>query len=134
MSTIELIVKDNWNNIFDLIKYNDRWLCNWCGGQWWFSFTKMFNNLISIREKYKILQYIIFPTLDKNKLSQLNFDMSLLCCMHDIDYWQHNWFIKSNYKLAKNIIRLFHWTKWWIVLWILTFLWTTIFWYKYYNK
>lgn len=133
MKTIEKIVIENWYDVFDLLKA--QWKeCNWCWWQWWFSFTNMFNKIINLRNKYKLLQKIILPTYNKDKLVILNSDLSLICCMHDKEYNKKKWFIKSNYKLAKNICKLFHWTTYRYILAVCTFLWTTIFWYKYYNK
>jgi len=139
MKTIDIILQENWYTKEDLLNFEKVWVCNWCWWEWWFNFSKFLEKLINLRENNKILKFFILRKYDKDKLKQLLFDLSLICCIHDKSY--NDWkticdFLNANFKLGKNINKLFHWTNSFtrFLIFISVFWWTTIFWYKYFKK
>lgn len=124
MKTIDQIITDNWFIRNELIVCKQSGICNWCWWKWGFNFTKALNKI---------------PYFNSNKKQELLFDLSLICNMHDLQYnkwWTFLDFINYNYILANNVMRLFHWTNSIarMILFVLIFWWTTLFWYKYFNK
>ena len=73
---------------------------------------------------------------DINKQEYLLYDLDFICDIHDLQYWKGGWifsYIKANYILAKNMYTLLHWFNCRKILFIVVFLWTTLFGFKYYN-
>ena len=123
MTTIERMLLDNWYTYKKLKLVCIRAWCNGCWGKWGFNFTKFMAHL---------------PYFDSKKWNKLLNDLTLICNMHDIWYYEWGWFvdyIKANYKFAKNVFLLIHWTNLLVRVFILIilFVWTTLFWFKYFN-
>ena len=123
MSTIEQIVAENWYTIEELKECERKWICNGMGWKWGIQWTNLMRAL---------------PYFQGEKEKKLLEDLDLISDMHDI--WFHKWwwildFIKANYKLALGVCRLIYWTKTIdrILVFIIIFLSTTLFWRKYFN-
>ena len=119
MTTIEQIIKENWYTIYELKKYYKEWRVNW----FW-------------PKHYNLFKYL--PRFNSKKFFQLKLDLNLIADIHDLSYnkwWNVLDFIKANYILWKNVIRLLHWTNffWRLLVFLWLFLWTTLFGFKYFN-
>ena len=123
MSTIKKILKENWCSIWQYKECIKSWICNWIWGKGWINFDK-------------IMYWL--PYFDTTRWKQLHKDLDYLSMCHDKSYnkwWNILDFIKSNYILSVNILRLIHWTKWYskLLVFILVFGGTTMFGFRYFN-
>jgi len=121
MTTIKAILKTANISKDDIAEYRKVWICNWCGWKWGWSISDSLESL---------------PYFKEEKRKNLLKDIKIICCLHDYDFFKKTWFLKSNYKLAIRILQLLHWTTTWkrLLLFILIFWGTTLFWYKYYKE
>jgi len=116
MNTIKQIISDNWYTIEQLKK------CKHCNGCW--------------PKKHNFFKYL--PKFDNSKFDKLKQDMNLICNIHD-DMYYKGWnifdFLKANYILWENIMRLAHWTNltWRIIIFFIFFLGTTLWGFRYFN-
>ena len=123
MTTIEQILQENWCSILEYKKCIKSWVCNWIWWKGWINFDKLINKL---------------PYFDTTKWKKLHQDLDYLSMCHDLSYnkgWNLFNFLKANYILWKNVIKLIHWTNlfWKVLVFLCIFLWTTLFGFKYYN-
>ena len=126
MSTIEKIARYSDEKI-EL--YKKEWIINGCGGKGSFKFDKIISFVIDFLQKRE--------GYDAEKGKKLKRDINRVCAEHDIDYFLHIWFFKSNFIFAKNIFLLCkNWTSFVekSFLFIIIFFWLNIFWLKYYLK
>ena len=123
MRTIERILKELWTTEKEIrIKCKEIW----CNGCWWkggFNYTEYLRSL---------------PYFQKEKEQRLLEDITLLCNYHDLLYskwWKLKDFIRANYIFVSSIITLLHWTNilWRLFIFIVIFIWMTIWWRKYFN-
>ena len=97
--------------------------CNWCWWKWGIDFDNLMEAL---------------PYFRQDKGQKLMQDLRLVCCLHDLCFtrwWNWKDFLKCNWQFAKNVYQLINWTKWIyrIIIFIVLFLWTTLFGKKYFN-
>jgi len=113
MATIEQILKDNWYTISEISKCMNKWCCNWL---WPY--------------KHNFFKYL--PNFKSEKFQTLKKDLNYISCIHDIaftNWWNLLDFLRANYILWLNIIKLLHWTNflWRLFIFLIFFLWTTLF-------
>lgn len=79
------------------------------------------------------------PLVDVNKLDKLYDRIDKECCTpHDLAFengWYYFDFLKANYIFSRGIVRLLNWTSFYgkLAVFIMAFLWTTIFGKKAFN-
>ena len=123
VKTINRIIKENWFTRTDISVYRKMWVCNWAWWKGWIKWTKLWSLLHWFQTK---------------KGKQLLIDIDLISDMHDIRFYLWWWlfdFIKANYKFCLNMMQLLWWTNTpsRLLLFIILFLWVTIFWIKYFT-
>ena len=125
MRTIEkILLKNNMTKEF-VIDLKTKWVSNWCWGQWGFNFDKF---LIKVQK---------FFNFDYKKFFSFKNDMWIICWIHDNKFtlwWNFIDFICANLQFANDVTSIIHWT-WFIrkfFVFLSTFFWTMIFWYRYF--
>ena len=123
MRTIEQIIKENWFTLEELRECEKKWICNGMGWKWWIQWTNLMRAL---------------PYFQWDKEKKLLNDLDLVADIHDISYykwWNVFDFLKSNYILWLNIMRLLYWTNTFdrLLVFIIVFGGTTLFGSKYFN-
>lgn len=103
--------------------YFEKWIINWCGWKDWFSFDSLMDNIKS------------FKWFDLEKLQALKDDIREICYIHDLDFYEKNWFYKSNFLFAYRLARLltFTWFFERLLIFIVAFLLLNKYWKKYYK-
>lgn len=123
MKALKIILEKHWLTLYDLMDYKEQNICNWCWSKRGFNFSDKLERL---------------PFFDSEKKKALLLDLRRVCCIHDKKFYDWGWvkdFIVSNYDLANDTIQLLHWTGFLrkILLWIIIFVSTTIFWFISFN-
>lgn len=120
---MDKIYKKLTSNHIRLLK--EAWIVNGC---WWkggWNFDKIIYDSI-----------LLLPNFNKEKADKLFEDIQKICCSHDIAFFLQLWFTTSNYKMAKDIFHLLHWTHFWqrLSIWIIVFILLQKHWKVYYYQ
>jgi len=124
MKTIDKILKRRGFTEKQLLDYEMEWIANWMWGKWWIQFTDIARKL---------------PAFESDKEQKLLYNVDLISDIHDYKYfiwWSYIDFIKANYDLSVDLFTLLHWTNIIarIFVFLLVFISTSLFGYKYFTK
>ena len=123
MKAINKILRLHKTNILELESLELNGYINWI---WW----EWFNLDRYVREL--VYQFYNF---DKLKAKKLFNDLRVIALIHDMMFRKKQWFIYSNYCLARNLFILLHWAWLWnrlgLTLWV--FILTSLYGKKYYK-
>lgn len=81
----------------------DKWIINWCGWKWWFSFNKIIKQMV-----------FSLPNFDYVKSESLFKRILKACNSHDYEFylWGNIFnFIAANFRFAKDIFLLTKWSS-----------------------
>jgi hypothetical protein len=122
MRTIHSILEYNLTER-EKIALFEAWIINGIGGEW--------QNIEAVlRANIELL-----PWYDNNKADSLFKDIQELAVEHDIQFKFKMWFRYSNYKFAKKLFHILHWSSFWkrLAVAIIAYILLTRYWKKFYN-